>query len=31
MTGGPAGSAREIGCVAMRKLLQRTGIMEEAT
>lgn len=31
MTGGPAGSAREIGRVGMRKLLQRTGILDEAT
>ncbi len=31
MIGGPAGSAREIGRVGLRKLLQRTGIIEEST
>lgn len=31
MIGGPAGAAREIGRVGLRKLLQRTGIVEEST
>ncbi|OBH58665.1 lysophospholipid acyltransferase [Mycobacterium sp. E2479] len=31
MSAGPAGTAREIGRVGMRKLLQRTGIVEEST
>lgn len=31
MIGGPAGAAREIGRVGIRKLLQRTGIVEEST
>lgn len=31
MIGGPAGSAREIGRVGARKLLQRTGLIEEST
>ncbi|MCA2245087.1 MULTISPECIES: lysophospholipid acyltransferase [Mycobacterium] len=31
MIGGPAGSARELGRVGMRKLLQRTGFIEEST
>ncbi len=31
MSGGPAGTAREIGRVGVRKLLQRTGIVEEST
>lgn len=30
MSGGPAGTAREIGRVGVRKLLQRIGIVEEA-
>lgn len=31
MIGGPAGTAREIGRVGARKLLQRTGLIEEST
>lgn len=31
MIGGPAGAAREMGRVGLRKLLQRTGIVEEST
>lgn len=31
MSGGPAGSAREIGRVGVRKLLQRTGLIDEST
>ncbi|HUE35048.1 MAG TPA: lysophospholipid acyltransferase, partial [Mycobacterium sp.] len=31
MSGGPAGTAREIGRVGARKLLQRAGIVEEST
>ncbi|WP_145013927.1 lysophospholipid acyltransferase [Mycobacterium marseillense] len=31
MIGGPAGSARELGRVGARKLLQRTGLIEEST
>ncbi|MEB4212064.1 lysophospholipid acyltransferase [Mycobacterium sp. 94-17] len=31
MSGGPAGTAREIGRVGMRKLLQRGGIVDEST
>ncbi|OSC31928.1 glycerol-3-phosphate acyltransferase [Mycobacterium vulneris] len=31
MSGGPAGSAREVGRVGVRKLLQRTGLVTEAT
>ncbi|OBH43616.1 lysophospholipid acyltransferase [Mycobacterium mantenii] len=31
MSGGPAGTAREIGRVGVRKLLQRSGIVEEST
>ncbi|OBL04314.1 glycerol-3-phosphate acyltransferase [Mycobacterium sp. 1245499.0] len=31
MIGGPAGAAREMGRVGIRKLLQRTGIVEEST
>lgn len=31
MTGGPVGTAREIGRAGIRKLLQRTGIVEEST
>jgi glycerol-3-phosphate O-acyltransferase len=31
MTGGPVGTAREIGRAGIRKLLQRTGIAEEST
>ncbi|OBJ54724.1 lysophospholipid acyltransferase [Mycobacterium asiaticum] len=31
MIGGPAGAAREMGRVGIRKLLQRTGIVEEWT
>ncbi|MDM4142314.1 MULTISPECIES: lysophospholipid acyltransferase [Mycobacterium] len=31
MTGGPVGTAREIGRAGVRKLLQRTGIVEEST
>lgn len=31
MIGGPAGTAREIGRAGVRKLLQRTGIVEEST
>lgn len=31
MIGGPAGSAREIGRAGVRKLLQRTGLVEEST
>ncbi|OBI38290.1 lysophospholipid acyltransferase [Mycobacterium colombiense] len=31
MSGGPAGTAREIGRVGVRKLLQRTGVVTEST
>lgn len=31
MIGGPAGTARELGRVGARKLLQRTGLIEEST
>ncbi|ORA20713.1 lysophospholipid acyltransferase [Mycobacterium arosiense] len=31
MIGGPAGAARELGRIGFRKLLQRTGIVEEST
>jgi len=31
MSGGPAGTAREVGRVGLRKVLQRTGIVEEST
>jgi glycerol-3-phosphate O-acyltransferase len=31
MSGGPAATAREIGRLGVRKLLQRTGIVEEST
>ncbi|OBJ22268.1 lysophospholipid acyltransferase [Mycobacterium sp. 1245801.1] len=31
MIGGPAGAAREMGRVGIRKLLQRSGIVEEST
>lgn len=31
MSGGPAAAAREIGRLGVRKLLQRTGIVEEST
>lgn len=31
MIGGPAGTAREMGRVGARKLLQRTGLIEEST
>lgn len=31
MIGGPAGSAREIGRIGARKLLQRTGLIDEST
>lgn len=31
MSGGPAGTAREIGRVGVRKLLQRTGLVTEST
>jgi glycerol-3-phosphate O-acyltransferase len=31
MSGGPAGAAREMGRVGIRKLLQRTGVVEEST
>ncbi len=31
MTGGPAGRAREIGRVGVRKMLQRSGLVEEST
>jgi glycerol-3-phosphate O-acyltransferase len=31
MIGGPAGNAREIGRAGVRKLLQRTGLVEEST
>ena len=31
MSGGPAATAREIGRMGVRKLLQRTGIVDEST
>jgi glycerol-3-phosphate O-acyltransferase len=31
MSGGPVGTAREIGRVGVRKLLQRSGLLEEST